>query len=665
MSANTFTQKLLFVSALSAALMFLFSCKEKITDSGDGVVTMRDELTDPSVDPKVLWTFPADNSTGPFTAFNSTSTHYFTVQFNKLMNLNSFTSGTVRIKGFNTTVYGYLYQSQTQYTQILQFYMRNSQTGNTVNYEIGKTYSVELDSTIEDIHGKRLGKIYTFTFTPEPYFRIRTIYPADGDTLLATPYSSSSNPYIYFNSPVPSSSLSAIHISPVVSGKWFFDSYSPNYIYFSPTASLAFSTTYQITIDQGMKDKYGNTLPQQFTSSFFTPPFKVISTSPQDGSTDVSLYSGTSINIYLSGPVDYSTLNQSFSITPAIQGDFSSSNYDNRIYFYTNSSLAPGTTYTCSLSTTLKAKNGTSLSAPYTFSFTTQQFRVNYTNPNNGSTNVSTTSNITIEFNAPVEQSSAASAFSISPAVQGTFSFSSGSNYISFYPSQPLKSGTTYTVTLSTAMKSISGGSLEEPYEFQFTTAPFRVTSAYPSNNSYDVNASYIDINFSGAIDTGTVRNAFSITPAVSGYFNFYTSEFQFSPYNRFAMGKKYTVTLSTALKSKDGSSLQTPYTFSFTTMPFQITNVSPYDGSTGVSRYSSIYIYTNANVNMSSVSKAFSISPAVTGTFYDYGNGFSMFPQNQLAANTLYTVTVSTSLKAVSGDTLQTGRIFSFTTGQ
>jgi hypothetical protein len=443
------------------------------------------------------------------------------------------------------------------------------------------------------------------------------------------------------------------------------DSYNPTYAYFSPTSALDFSTTYQITVDQGISDKSGNALAEQFSSTFYTAPFKVTSTSPQNGAIDVSLYSGASIYIYFSGPIDIATVYNAFSISPAVIGDFNA--YENRINFNTNQSLAPGTTYTCTLSTALKAKNGTPLSEPVVFSFTTEEFRVNDTYPYNGNTNVSTTTEIRFQFNAPIDQSSVASAFSISPSVQGTFSFSS-SNYFYFYPSQPLKSGTTYTVTLSTDMKSQSGGSLKEPYEFQFTTAPFRVTSTSPNNNSYDVNPNSIYVYFSGVIDTGTVRSAFSISPAIAG--NFYlsnnSSQFQFYPNNnQFGMGKKYTVTLSTAMKSKDGSQLPAPYSFSFTTRPFQITSTDPSNGYTGVYRYTSIYIYTNASVNMSTASTAFSISPSIVGTLSSLGNGFYFHPQNSFAANTQYTVTVSTKLKATIGDTLLTERTFSFTTGQ
>ena len=667
MSIYLFCRNILFVIITVVLAIFSFSCKEKITDSGDSVLTMRDELTDPNIDPKVVWTFPADKSTGPYTAYNNTSTQYFKVQFNKLMNLNTFTTSSVRIKGFSTSVDLYITQNSSQALNLLQFYVENSRTGNTMNFEIGKTYTVEIDSTVEDIHGKRLGGKYSFSFTPEPSFRIRTAYPSNGDTLLVSQSSSSSaSPAVYFNSPITSSSLSAIHLAPAVSGKWLIDTYSKSYAYFSPTSSLAFSTTYTITVDQGMKDAYNNVLPQQYTTSFSTTAFKVNTTSPQDGTVNLSLYSGYAIYIYLSGPVDYTTLDQAFSITPAIQGDLSNSG-SNQIVFYINTQLAPGTTYTCRLDTTLKAKNGTALSAPYSFSFSTEKFAVNYSSPNNGSTNVSSNSPISFQFNAPINQSSVASAFSINPSVQGSFSYSSGSNSFSFIPAIALKSGTTYTVNLSTALKSLSGSFLEEPYELQFTTSPFRVTSTSPNNNSYDVNPSYIYVYCSGIIDSGTVRNAFSITPAITGSFSLSSSssQFAFYPNQQFAMGVKYTVTLSTGLKAKDGTPLQTPYSFSFTTTPFQITGVDPYNGSTGIYRYTSISVSTNANVNISSVSKAFSISPAVTGTFSNSGYGFYFSPQNQLAANTLYTVTVATSLKSAGGDTLQTGTVFSFTTGQ
>lgn len=660
-----------FLLAVGVTMLMLFGCKETNTVTGDSVITTRDALTDPNVSPAVVWTFPTNNSVGPYTAFN-TSTHYFTVQFNKMMNVYTFNSTTVKIKGFSQTVYvtaDYNYNNPPpQFQNIIKFYVRVASNYNSMNFEIGKTYTVEIDSTVEDLHGKRLGKKYSFTFTPEPSFRIRYVYPFEGDTLTEIQNYYPYNPMVSFNSTISQSSLASLHVTPSVAGKWNIETYSnTSNAYFVPSVGFDFDNKYKITVDQGMKDAKGNTLPQMFTSTFITSAFKVVSTTPQDGAIDVYPSSNMNITVNFSGDLDYASVVSAFSITPTINGSMNVNR--SQISFYTNDQLIPGTKYTVKIDTTVRAKNGAKLLKPYTFSFTTEEFRVTNAEPYYGSSDVSPNSQIRFSFNSAIDAASAISAFSIEPAIEGNFSFQYYDNRtFIFTPTQPLKHGTLYKVTLSTTMKSANGGALKTPYELQFTTTPFRVTYTDPSNNGYEILPNYIVVNFSGALDTGTVRNSFSISPSISGYFEFssyYTDQFLFHPTQSFVMGQKYTVTLSTGIKAKDGSSLSAPYTFSFTTPTFKVIGSSPSNGSTYVYRWTNIFINTNASVNYNSIPSAFSISPTVTGTFSNTSNGFYFYPQNQLAANTQYTVTVSTKLKNTVGDTLKTPWTFSFTTGQ
>lgn len=648
-------------------ILIVSGCKENTgdTDSVNSSASTRDELTDPKIKPEVIWTFPSHNGVGPYTAFNSNS-HHFIVQFNKLMNLYSINSSTVKIKGFVPKVYFSLTDgnsSNQQYQNVLKFYIRNSSTGSVMSFEVGKTYTIEIDSTIEDIHGNRMVKNYSFSFTPEPSFRVRSVSPENGDTSTFYDSYNSNNIVLTFNSSLAISSLSSLKINPTVNGKWSFDQSSPSTAYFTPTAGFNFKTQYQITADQGMSDKYGNILTQPFVSTFTTSPFTVLATSPSDGSENVYIYSGTSMSIALTGEINPTTVNSAFTITPSIQGNLSASG--KQINFNSNEQLLPGTKYTISLGTSLTAKNGTPLSSPYSFSFTTEEFRVNNTEPYQGSSGVSPNTQIRFTFNSAIDQASALSAFSINPAVNGNFSFSYSDNRaFVFIPTQPLLYGTQYTVSISSSMKSVGGVGLKEPYELQFSTTPFQVYNTSPSNNSYNTTESYISVVFTGELDTGSVRNSFSIVPATAGNFTFYTNQFLFTPLKPFAAGKKHSVTLSTGIKGKDGSSLQSPYTFSFTTTPFQITNYSPTNGSTNVYRSTSIYIYTNQNVNQSSATTAFSISPTVAGNIYTSGNSFYFTPQTQFAPNTTYIFTVSTKLKSINGDTLFFPQSSSFKTG-
>jgi hypothetical protein len=69
-------------------------------------------------------------------------------------------------------------------------------------------------------------------------------------------------------------------------------------------------------------------------------------------------------------------------------------------------------------------------------------------------------------------------------------------------------------------------------------------------------------------VDTGSVRNAFSISPPANMTFVFSgnTTTISFFPTTPLDANRFYTVTLSTALRSKSGATLQTPFTTVFTT---------------------------------------------------------------------------------------------------
>ena len=76
---------------------------------------------------------------------------------------------------------------------------------------------------------------------------------------------------------------------------------------------------------------------------------------------------------------------------------------------------------------------------------------------------------ITVTFSEPMSMSSMiASAFTFSPAVAGSLSYTG--NSATFTPTTALAPNTVYTVTLSTAVEDRAGNNLAAPYSWSFTT---------------------------------------------------------------------------------------------------------------------------------------------------------------------------------------------------
>ena len=144
-----------------------------------------------------------------------------------------------------------------------------------------------------------------------------------------------------------------------------------------------------------------------------------------------------------------------------------------------NANLAFGTNYTATLTTGVKASDGTPLSAPVTWSFTTHTPHapgVTSTFPTGGATGVSPAVNVRATFDQALDPTTVtASSFTLAGPggnVSATVSYDSSTQTAKLVPQQPLAVGTTYTATLSPAITSATDGvGLAGAVSWSFTTA--------------------------------------------------------------------------------------------------------------------------------------------------------------------------------------------------
>lgn len=149
--------------------------------------------------------------------------------------------------------------------------------------------------------------------------------------------------------------------------------------------------------------------------------------------------------------------------------------------------------------------------------------------------------------------------------------------------------------------------------------------------------SSPIEFTFNTAINTEAWEKAFSITPAVAGYWT-YTNSFRkatFTPELSLTKSTDYTVTVSTeactANSRYENNMLQQPFTLTFTTMPRErclVTGHSPADGGTVHFARPSIEIRFDNRINRNLAFSAFTLTDSK-------GNKVSMSSRN-LSANTV-----------------------------
>lgn len=355
MNKSTVTLSILVVGICISA------CKGPEGPIGPSGTSGTESLTDPNVQPRVVFTNPLSNSTGPYADFTS----QFTVRFNKIMDRSSFRRS-LSISAPHGDVFIDSNGVRTTGGDVFMFSAIDSQfrVYSTTRWRVAEVYTMNISSNAVDVNGNLLKQPFSLTFTPEPSFRVVSFSPPDGssDIYVGTGVA------ITFNSPVDPSSLSSIRISPPMSGVWIFTYYSDSTsITYSLANRLDMDTIYTITIDTTFHDKYGNHLPQQFSSHFHTEQFNISSAYPSTGETNVGR--NQPLYFYCNADIDTLTLPTAFNISPPVAGRFQQGYYS--FTFTPDSLFQPNTIYNITISTALASNSGKHLPLSYYLSFTT------------------------------------------------------------------------------------------------------------------------------------------------------------------------------------------------------------------------------------------------------------------------------------------------------
>jgi hypothetical protein len=475
-------------------------------------------------------------------------------------------------------------------------------------------------------------------------------------------------------------------------------SYSGLTATFTPTADLAYGTTYTGTITTGATDPGGAPLLGNYVWTFTTiaPAATVISTTPANLAANVAIgqvlsatfsealtpasISGTSFTVTgpggmaVAGAVTYSGVTATFTPTTA---------------------LAFGTVYTATITTGATNVAGVPLTANYVWTFTTitPPPAVISTIPVSSATGVPLGQILSATFNEGMKCSTLASpaaSFTVMgpgmTAVAGTVACTGAA--ATFTPSVSLAVNTVYTAAITTAAQDLAGTPLSANYVWTFRTlpapTPTTVISTVPVNGATGVPINQaLSATFSVAMNPATIDGAtFTLTgpgaTAVTGVVAYVAagSVATFIPAANLAPNTLYTATITTGAEDLADVGLAANYVWTFTTgttvvvTPTVISTV-PLNGATGVALNQIVSATFSSAMNPATINgSTFTLTgPGATAVpglvvYATVGNTLTFTPAANLAPSTLFTATVTTGAKNLAGTALAANYVWTFTTG-
>jgi len=184
------------------------------------------------------------------------------------------------------------------------------------------------------------------------------------------------------------------------------------------------------------------------------------------------------IAVVFSKPMDPASINNSSFVVAGVTGAVT---YDatNRIgVFKPFSDFAPNTKYNASITVEARDVNGTPLSAPFNFSFTTRATKdssppnVVAVNVAAGATCVPLDQKIKVTFDEQMDSLTINPSTVFIAGVAGTVTYDVVSQTATITPSANLAAKTTFTITVTTGVKDMGGVPLAAAFHQTFTTGP-------------------------------------------------------------------------------------------------------------------------------------------------------------------------------------------------
>lgn len=382
-----------------------------------------------------------------------------------------------------------------------------------------------------------------------------------------------------------------------------------------------------------------------------------------------------------------------------------------RVATLTPSALLPaGTPCVATLSTAVQDSTGHALASAFVWGFTTAPAAdltpptVAMTSPAAGAVNVANNMQIAATFSEDMRPASlTGTSFTVvdstlGTAVAGSVSYSATSRTAMFTPTAPatLADNTTYTATVTTGATDLAGNALALNHVWTFstaaapdTTAP-TVVLAHPAPNATAVPINgAISVTFSEPMNPARISGSTftlvnnTLGAAIPGNVTYSATSrmaiFTPSTPALLAANSSFTATVTTGVTDAAGNALATNFVWTFTTaaaadtirpsvvltVPERGANPVPINSAISATFSEAMNPATISGASFTLVSAAGNrVAGSVTYSAISRTAVFTPGAPSTLAANTVFTATITTSAADVAGNALEADYVWTFTTG-
>jgi uncharacterized protein YfaS (alpha-2-macroglobulin family) len=386
------------------------------------------------------------------------------------------------------------------------------------------------------------------------------------------------------------------------------------------------------------------------------------------------------ITVYFDSPMNRSTVEAAFSISPQVKGAFEWPD-DSTLVFKPGAPLERAARYVVTIGAEAQSQAGLTLAEEVAFKADTVGFlEVTQVLPADGTFGADVTSVITVMFNRPVvplsslaDQAGLPNPLTLEPAVEGQGEWLNTSIFV-FRPGQPLLGGQRYTGAIKAGLQDTTGGLLKEDFVWAFDTAVPEIVSTDPGvSGARGITLTQpISVTFNQLMDRPSTEAAFTVTgpdgSVVPGSYQWSADGLTvgFVPSANYALGTTYTARMNdTALSMSGGARLSQPRSILFETVQFPaIVSTDPSDGARDVPTYTGFRIYFASPMDASTLDSNIQIIPEPTQV-YTYWNDydFSYYIGWDLKPSTDYEVTLGAGMADPYGNVIPAERTVRFTT--